>query len=85
MRHVEKSRREQLDAIDRPVRLTSSVLPVRGPLYIGHLSRNWGKLTPDAIQMAAALVYGCEAFRTNDRDLRRVDELRVLLLDDLKP
>jgi predicted nucleic acid-binding protein len=44
-----------------------------------------GLRTPDAIQLAAALIFGCEAFLTNDRGLRRVDEIRVLLLDDLEP
>ncbi len=39
--------------------------------------------TPDALQVAAAVSAGCEAFLTNDRSLRRVSELRVLVLDDL--
>lgn len=39
--------------------------------------------TPDAIQIATALAAGCEAFLTNDRDLRRVEALRVLVLDEL--
>ena len=41
--------------------------------------------TPDAIQLATALAAGCEAFLTNDYGLRRVDALRVLVLDDLTP
>lgn len=40
--------------------------------------------TPDALQVAAALAAGCEAFLTNDRIFRRVNELRVLLLDELE-
>jgi len=39
--------------------------------------------TPDAIQIATALAAGCEAFLTNDRDLRRVDARRILTLDEL--
>ncbi|MFN8498798.1 MAG: type II toxin-antitoxin system VapC family toxin [Anaerolineae bacterium] len=39
----------------------------------------------DAMQIAAALDAGCEAFLTNDGALRRVTELRVLVLDDLEP
>ncbi len=39
--------------------------------------------TPDAIQIATALAAGCEAFLTNDRELRRVSALRVLVLDEL--
>ena len=38
----------------------------------------------DAIQAAAALQGGCDAFLTNDRDLRKVGELVVLVLDDLE-
>ena len=39
--------------------------------------------TPDALQIASALVAGCQVFLTNDADLRRVTELRVLTLDEL--
>ena len=39
--------------------------------------------TPDAMQIATALAAGCEAFLTNDRDLRRVDALNILVLDEL--
>jgi predicted nucleic acid-binding protein len=39
---------------------------------------------PDAIQVAAALEAGCDAFLCNDRDLRRVTSLRILLLDELE-
>jgi predicted nucleic acid-binding protein len=40
--------------------------------------------TPDALQIAAALTTGCQAFLTNDPPLKRVTELRILVLDDLK-
>jgi|SRR5581483_8749305 len=40
--------------------------------------------TPDALQIAAALTTGCQAFLTNDPQLKRTTELRVLILDDLK-
>ena len=39
--------------------------------------------TPDAIQIATALHCGCDAFLTNDVKLKRVTELRVLVLDEL--
>ncbi len=39
---------------------------------------------PDAIQIAAALSAGCEAFLTNDAALKRVTELQVLILDELE-
>jgi len=41
-------------------------------------------LTPDALQLAVALDKGCQAFLTNDRALKRVAELRVLVLDELE-
>ncbi len=37
--------------------------------------------TPDALQLAAALVGGCSVFVTNDRDLPSVTGLRVLQLN----
>jgi predicted nucleic acid-binding protein len=38
---------------------------------------------PDALQLAVAWEAGCEAFLTNDLTLRRVTELRILMLDEL--
>ncbi|MBE9005395.1 type II toxin-antitoxin system VapC family toxin [Fortiea sp. LEGE XX443] len=39
---------------------------------------------PDALQMAAALMAGCEAFLTNDVALKRVTKLRVLVVSELE-
>jgi predicted nucleic acid-binding protein len=38
--------------------------------------------TPDALQLAACIQAGAEAFITNDRQLQRVREIPVLLLSD---
>jgi len=40
--------------------------------------------TPDALQVATALEFDCQAFLTNDIPLKRVTELRVLILDKLE-
>ncbi|MCS6859790.1 MAG: PIN domain-containing protein [Abditibacteriales bacterium] len=40
--------------------------------------------TPDALQIAAAMDAGCEAFLTSDATLQRITELRVLVSDDLE-
>ncbi len=40
-------------------------------------------LTPDALQIAAALHRGCQAFLTNDITLKRVTNVQVLILDEL--
>lgn len=38
----------------------------------------------DALQIATALEAGCEAFFTNDAQLKRITELRVLVVDELE-
>jgi predicted nucleic acid-binding protein len=40
--------------------------------------------TPDALQIAASLITGCQAFVTNDRQLQRVTELSIIILDELQ-
>jgi predicted nucleic acid-binding protein len=47
------------------------------------LRARWRIRTPDALQIATTLNAGCEAFLTNDKELKRVQEIRVLVLDDL--
>lgn len=39
--------------------------------------------TPDALQIAAAVENGCDAFLCNDKNLKRVMEIKVLILDEL--
>lgn len=41
-----------------------------------------GIKTPDAIQLAAGLIYGADYFLTNDPELKNVDGITVLILDD---
>src|ERR1043166_958300 len=45
---------------------------------------NYGLRLPDALQVALAVETGCEALLCNDHSMRRVTELRVLVLDDLE-
>jgi hypothetical protein len=33
--------------------------------------------------VAVAMLSGCDAFLTNDRDLKRVTELKVLVIDEM--
>ncbi len=40
---------------------------------------------PDALQAATALVSGCDALLTNDPALKRVTELKVIVLDEVEP
>ncbi|MGA9377692.1 MAG: PIN domain-containing protein [Phormidium sp.] len=39
---------------------------------------------PDAFQIATALTAGCQAFLTNDAQLKRVTEVNVLVVDELE-
>ena len=41
-------------------------------------------LIPDAIQIATAKVTECDAFLTNDINLKRIEDLNVLILDDFR-
>ncbi|MFA0760008.1 MAG: hypothetical protein HZLCBSQH_000093 [Candidatus Fervidibacterota bacterium] len=40
--------------------------------------------TPDALQLAAAIRAGCGAFLTNDATLKKVTELKVLVLSEFQ-
>jgi predicted nucleic acid-binding protein len=46
------------------------------------LRARYGLRTPDALHLGTALQYGASAFITNDKELRRVKELPILLLSD---
>ena len=36
----------------------------------------------DAIQMAVGIIYGADAFLTNDSSLKKVNDIRVVILED---
>jgi len=38
--------------------------------------------TPDAIQIATGVLYGAAKYLTNDLDLKKIEEIEVLVLDD---
>lgn len=44
----------------------------------------YGLKLPDALQIATAIASNCQAFLTNDAQLQRVTELRVLLVSELE-
>ena len=48
------------------------------------LRAEYGFALPDALQIAVALMAGCEAFLTNDRLLTRATQLRALVIDALE-
>ena len=46
------------------------------------LRAKWAIRTPDAIQMAVGILYGADTFLTNDSDLKKVTEIKVVVLED---
>jgi predicted nucleic acid-binding protein len=62
---------------------TTSVSPVIAE-QAARLRAKYRLRTPNALHIATAIDSGCDAFLTNDLDIRRVTEIRVLVLDDLE-
>ena len=62
--------------------LSISNVDVRSARIGAELRAQYGLRTPDSLQIAACLVNGAEAFVTNDRRLRRVKGIDVVVLDD---
>lgn len=52
-------------------------------LQAADLRARYNLRTPDAIHVASALTAGCDALLTNDRQLKRIEEITILVLDDL--
>ncbi|MCI5149129.1 MAG: PIN domain-containing protein, partial [Candidatus Electrothrix sp. MAN1_4] len=46
------------------------------------LRSSYNLRTPDALQIAAALSADCEVFLTNDKKLKQVKDIRVIVLND---
>jgi predicted nucleic acid-binding protein len=63
----------ELAIVDRQVALRAARVRADHGLHVA-----------DAIHVATSLVHGATAFLTNDRRLRRINDLDVLLLDDFR-
>ncbi len=48
------------------------------------LRAHYNLRTPDALHIATALEADCDAFLSNDAGIKRVTDLRILLLDELE-
>lgn len=59
-----------------------SVTPTVGNIA-AELRARYNLRTPDAIHLATAIETDCDAFLTNDSQLKRVKEVTVWVLDDL--
>jgi predicted nucleic acid-binding protein len=50
-----------------------------------HLRAKYAFTTPDAIQLATALVNDADMFITNDRRLAKIEEIPVVIFDEWTP
>lgn len=66
---------ENLELIDINVVIAKKASEIRA---------NYKIKTPDAIQLASGIVNQCDSFLTNDKDLKKVKEINVIVLDDHK-
>ena len=62
-----------------------TLLPVTAQIAesAAYLRARYNLRTPDALHVATALAARCDAFLTNDLAIKRVTEIRVLVLDEL--
>ena len=61
-----------------------SLLPVDHTIarLAADLRTEYGLRTPDALHIATAMQSGAQAFITNDRSMRKVSHLEIVMLDD---
>ncbi len=64
--------------------LTVIAVSVAAGELAARLRARYNLRTPDAIHIASAIDAGCDAFLTNDTGIKRVSEIKVLILDDLQ-
>jgi predicted nucleic acid-binding protein len=62
------------------------LLPVTAQLAesAANLRARYNLRTPDALHVAASIDARCDAFLTNDKGVKRVTEINVLVLDELE-
>jgi predicted nucleic acid-binding protein len=62
-----------------------STIPVSVPIAekAATLRATYRLRTPDAFHIATAIMAGCDAFLTNDLGLKRVTEIKIIVLDEL--
>ena len=83
---IRSERTELVDGYKRLLMATKGVqsIQLNTPEYLSAalLRAKYNLRTPDALQMGACIQHGCEVFITNDRRLKRVQEIDVLVLSD---
>jgi len=75
-KHTDLQKHYQEILLASPNFYTQSINPQIAKIA-AQLRANYNLRTPDALQLAAALENGCDAFLCNDKNLKRVTELKV--------
>lgn len=86
--HPLKTNNKPLAAQYRKILVNSRdfrLIPITIPIseVAADLRARYALRSPDALHLATAIHAECDAFLTNDIALKRVSEIRVLVLDDL--
>ena len=74
--------REYTDILLNSGRFELMAIDTDDAVAAAELRARYALRTPDALQLAVAIRAGCDAFLTNDVRLKRVSELRIVLLDE---
>ena len=76
--------RRYQELLTRSAHITVYNLDERLAVLSAELRARYGLRMPDAIQAATALEYSSGVPVCNDKDMKRIKRLKVLLLDELK-
>lgn len=77
-------RQQYTDLLMHSAHLETRPITAEVAQYAADLRARYNLRTPDALQVAVAIVDGCQAFLTNDIALKRISELSVLVMDELE-
>lgn len=80
-----KDQKLQQDFVDFMLRQKSIRLKetdVNISIKAAQIKANYNLKLPDALQVATAIIAGCDSFLTNDKKLSRISELQILVISD---
>lgn len=76
--------REFIDFLTNTEGIVFVSLDERVAMLAAEMRSQYQLKLPDALQIATAMEAGCEAFLTNDSQLKRIPDLRVLVISELE-
>ncbi len=72
-----------LDILQNSPNFSTKIIDALIAETAAELRAKYNLRTPDALQIATAIENGCDTFLCNDKKLKQVTELKVLILDEL--